>query len=476
MPNHPTPTRTAFAQRIAPTGLTLAHKFNLTNDRIESFFAPPTPDEILVVWPGERARKGLGDYLYLVQADASHRHDTWYVRMRPVREGFKARWSTGYRKDELPLAKEAYLDCLARLRDQELKRIIPGGQPVAAILEEYIDYQYDRVFALRKLKPASLDAAIADAARLIPFIQDKTVDDIDKNTSAAWMLWARGAKPAGGGYSHNTALGSINLLRAALERGLKSAGYVAPFEIPRPSKVHNAIFLPHEIDRVPIAAANGWIWDHKTNDWKMTTDKYGQPVHATVDARTAESVKPYGRYFLLGIWFGSRSAVTTSLTWTDEGGSWLDLDRGVLHRLGSEEEESTKRKGFCVIPAAALPILKAWRKEDRAHGCRYVIHKPHFAPITTFRHYLWYKLLEMAGSKVIKPHSTKHTCVHILKLEGVSLQMAADYLFTRPETLVAHYGPDWDLESTRPAADALGTMTKFRAAHSPKRSNLRLVA
>jgi hypothetical protein len=312
------------------------------------------------------------------------------------------------------------------------------------------------------------------ARRLAQWIDDMRVGDVDKFTSAKWMGWAKALMPAGGGYSHNTAFADIYVLRAALETVLNSDNvlYQAPFEMPAEAPTSNEAFTPDEIARVPVAAATGRIWDAEAKDWKRD----GNGAFVLRRTEVARAAKPYGRMFQLGVWFGSRSGVMFKLSWTDNGGPWIDLDRKIFHRLGKEEEETTKRKGFCDIPDEVVPILRAWRDEDIARGCDRVVHTWDDGPIAETNHKVWDRLLEAAGAQPLNPHCLKHTCVWILKLEEVPLAAAADYLFTWPHTLVKHYGPDWDARSTSRAAQAIGSMKIFAERHRDEAARKALVA
>ncbi|MCW2276533.1 hypothetical protein GJ654_20345 [Rhodoblastus acidophilus] len=463
-----------FVARRGFLGIPFAERLGLPREAIESYFALPSDAEIEVVMPGERARRGGGDYLYVVPADSCHRHDRWFVRMRPARGGVKERWSTCCRIDELDRAKAKYLACLSKLRAHHLNRVSPTARPVADVLTEFVALSSHRHHVLGKISGGYLASVFYSVERLIRWIGDMHVGDVDKFTSARWMEWAKGAMPGGGGYSHNTAFADVYMLRAALEAVLNTDDvlYRAPFEMPAEAPTSNEAFTPGDIARVPVAAETGRIWDAGTGDWKRD----GDGAYVLRRTEIARAARPYGRFFLLGVWFGSRTKVNLNLSWTDNGGPWIDLDRKLLHRLGKNEEESAKRRGFCDIPDTIVPILRAWRDEDLAHGCDRVLHTWDYGPIAETCYQVWYGLLEAAGAQRLNPHCLKHTCVWILKLEEVPLASAADYLFTWPHTLVKRYGPDWDARSTSRAAQAIGSMKLFNERYRDEAVRKALVA
>ena len=58
-------------------------------------------------------------------------------------------------------------------------------------------------------------------------------------------------------------------------------------------------------------------------------------------------------------------------------------------------------------------------------------------------------------------HSLKHTCVDILRVKHVTLDVAAEFLATQPKTLVKYYGDDWDSAGQTLVAAALDDLGEW---------------
>ena len=446
-------------------------RLEMTAPEVEAFFRLPSPDEVAVVWPGEVAPRDGQDYLFVRRATADRSRDTWWVKLRPARGGKGARWSTGATYDEserltparrpqLDRAKQAYLAFLASERRAELGAKSPKTLFVVDVLADFVRTTVQRHETLKRITLATAHRVMDSVRRLGAAFDGKRIRAIDAGSSAAYLEFAKLPKTAGGlGIRHNTAAGDVAIFRRALETQLSTteSSYRAPFEIPATEKVVHGLFSPAEIGRVPVAAFEGRIWDPKAGDWRRRIDPAtGSAVYDARPRRIARAALPYGRLFLLGLWFGSRPGVHLRLTWRDEGGGpWLDLDEPRLHRLGRAETATDKRKGSCPVPDAYLPTLRRWRDHDLAHGCFHVVHTFDFAPLARTDYKVWGALLEAAGVRRLGLHSCKHTLVQAARRAGVPLSSLAAYLFTTVKTLEERYGADWDEKLSEAAAAAM---------------------
>jgi hypothetical protein len=464
-----------FMARRAPAPMSFRERLAMPIECVEDHYALPRPSEIVVVYPQSFKDQGClvkaprkGDYLFFRQPTVDRVNGYWFVKMRPADGPKGERWSTERRFDELECAKQDYINYLAVLRANHLGKISPESCPVPEILERFVADLSRRYYDLKVIRSSRLDTAMDAIGRLLPIVDTMRVGDIKKVFSATYMAWARALMPAGGGYAHNTARGALCILKEALESILSSEwnSYHAPFEIPKPEFSFIEIFNPDEIERIPVAAETGRQWDSEAKKWRQKLDPTtGELVFDLRRTEVARAAAPYSRLFQMGIWFGNRVSVSLNVSWMNDGGPWFDLQRGILHRLGSEEEETSKRKGFCHIPPHALPILRAWRAEDLAHGCVNVIHTYNYLPLKEVCYSIWHRLMAAAGARELAPHACKHTCAQVLKLEGVPIEQASAYLFTTLETLINRYGRDWDVGMTRDAAAAISAPVNFLARH-----------
>ncbi len=456
----------AFAARQRPAALSFQRRLALPVEAVEEFYRLPIPGEVTVIPKGQRAAKRGGDYLFVWPADRWHKTDTWWVKLRPARNGRKARWCTGCGLDDLAGAIQAYLEFLREERQKVLGRRQPKALLVTDVVGAFLGRDCDRLHRLARIDPDTVAIRLDAARRALPFVDGLRVGAVTKCFSADYMAWATRDKAAGGGgFAHNTGVLDLSTLRLALETELNDAEtyYRAPFELPAWEKSRIQIFSPAEMDRIPVCAETGRIWDAAAGDWARRIDPAtGISAFDLRPPGEAEAALACGRQFQLGVWFGSRIDVHLGTKWINDGSPWIDLDGRILHRLGSGKEETSKRRGYCDIPEAALPILAAWRDADTRRGCAWVIHTPDGRPLERPNYRAWYALLAAAGARRLNPHVCRHTCVQILKLAGVSLWEAAEYLFLWPHTIVSKYGEDWDRKATVAAAHALSDQRAFR--------------
>jgi integrase len=461
-----------YSARRAPVATSFRDKLAMPTEAVEAFYALPRPEDVVVVFPGQRAPRH-GDYLYFRKPAKDRTTGYWCVKMRPAQGPKGKRWSTECGFDELERARQVYINYLAELRKVRLGQVDPDGRPVPEILLRFVKHMSGRHHHSLLITSGRLEAVMSGVGRLAPFVTDMLVGDVTRDFSPDYMAWAKAPTPAGGGYAHNTARASVIVMREALETVLSDTWnhYLVPFEIPKPEVTIIDVFTPDDIDHVPIAAETGWIWDRDANDWRTVIDPAtGLKRRAQRRTDAVRAAAPYGRLFLLGVIFGSRLKVNLNLTWTDEGGPWLDLAKGICHRLGRKERETDKEKGDCRIPSEHLPTLRQWKSLDVLRGINHVVHTWDGHALREATYAAWYNLLEAAGAQPLKVHCLKHTCVTIMRVSGVPLESAAAYLSTRADTLTRTYGKQWDFRVQGPAVEALGSLADFRKWHASEQA------
>jgi hypothetical protein len=75
------------------------------------------------------------------------------------------------------------------------------------------------------------------------------------------------------------------------------------------------------------------------------------------------------RVLLLGVYTGTRSGAAFALKWLPSPSSgWIDVENGILHRMGSGGLESKKRQPLVRIHHRLLRFLRAWKASDMASG------------------------------------------------------------------------------------------------------------
>ncbi len=153
------------------------------------------------------------------------------------------------------------------------------------------------------------------------------------------------------------------------------------------------------------------------------------------------------RFFLIGVYTGSRSGVIRALTWerTTSGG-WIDLDTGVLYRTASGARLSKKRAPPVRIPVRLLAHLRRWHLQD--HGVGHVVHYGATQVKKQRRAWDWARRRAGLGNDVV-PHTLRHTAATWIMQAGPDHWHAAGYLGMSPETLwrvYGHHHPDYQAE------------------------------
>jgi integrase len=141
------------------------------------------------------------------------------------------------------------------------------------------------------------------------------------------------------------------------------------------------------------------------------------------------------RVLLIGVYSGTRPGAILRLRWlASPTDGWVDLESGTLHRAGSAERETNKRKPPARIHARLLPHLRRWQRADGAAGISHVVHYGG-EPIQKLRR-AWASI----GGGKDGPHICRHTAATWLMQAGVDLYEASGYLGMTPETLWSTYG------------------------------------
>lgn len=146
------------------------------------------------------------------------------------------------------------------------------------------------------------------------------------------------------------------------------------------------------------------------------------------------SPKHLRQFILISIYTGRRKKAVLDLKWKPSANAgWVDLNRGMIHFLGTEEVETHKRKGSILVPPRLLLHLKSWHKPSQASVITYNDRsikdvKKAFAIAC-----------DKAGIEGATPHTLKHTAVTLGFQSGLTMVDATDYFATTQETLERVY-------------------------------------
>lgn len=151
------------------------------------------------------------------------------------------------------------------------------------------------------------------------------------------------------------------------------------------------------------------------------------------------------RFVLIGLYTGTRSAAILALKWTPSlHTGWIDLDAGILHRMGRLEVATAKRRPPCRIPDGLLPHLHRWRAMDLARGWSDVCHYQGSASRSIKRS--WASARTRAGLEPdVTPHVLRHTCCTWMMQRGVPVAEAAGFVgmsIEMVDRVYGHHSPD----------------------------------
>lgn len=333
-----------------------------------------------------------------------------------IRDGTRKR-GTGCGPRELGRAEE-------KLRDYIAQKYQPLGdhRPDRVLVADALTF-YLREVARHHRSPVTTATSID---RLLDWWQERPLSDIKKSTCREYV-------------EHRTAQPIRQARSAAARKHLTSAS-TARRELGVLQAAINAYHAEHNLNAVPIVSLpdaspprERWLTRAEAAGFLRAARK-----HPEKPARTALT-----RFFLIGLYTGSRSGVIRSLAWLPApGGAWLDLDAGVMHRRGRAEDETKKRRPPLRIPTRLLGHLRRWKR--RGNGA-YVVDQG-FGPMKSQRRaWAWARSRSGLGADVV-PHVLRHTAATWIMQQGPDLWEAAGYLGMSPEILwkvYGHHHPDW---------------------------------
>jgi integrase len=144
------------------------------------------------------------------------------------------------------------------------------------------------------------------------------------------------------------------------------------------------------------------------------------------------------RFILIGLYTGTRHRAILSLQWMPNTiGGWIDLERGVMHRRGTAERESNKKRPPVRIPSRLLFHMSRWHRAD--NGLRHIIR---FEGKAIKRIEKAFRGVRAAAglSDDVTPHVLRHTFCTWLAQAGVPVWEAAGMAGMTVQTFEAVYG------------------------------------
>lgn len=164
------------------------------------------------------------------------------------------------------------------------------------------------------------------------------------------------------------------------------------------------------------------------------------------------------RFILISVYTGRRMRAVLGLRWDKSGDSgWVDLERGIIHFLGDEEKETSKRKGAVRCPVRLLAHLRRWRREGGSHVVMW--RGSTVNDIGT----AFDAACVRAKIKDAVPHTLKHTAITLALQGGMTIEAATEYFATTADTLMRVYRQH-SLENQRHAAEQMNRIGRADVA------------
>jgi integrase len=168
---------------------------------------------------------------------------------------------------------------------------------------------------------------------------------------------------------------------------------------------------------------------------KVTLPKAGEPRERWLTraeaAKLLRAAAPHVRRFILiSLYTGRRASAVLDLTWTR-----VDLEAGVIRFRAEGAAETNKRRGRVRIPRQLAAHLRRWhgRRGTETHVVSFRGERIDATKAGIRR------AAERAGLEGVTPHVLKHTAITWVVMDGSSVEDAAEFFDTSPDTIRKHY-------------------------------------
>lgn len=373
------------------------------------------------------SRRAKGPRLYLDPAE----------RVWVIRDGTRKR-RTGCREDERQRAEEALASYIA-----EKYEPVCDSRPNRVLVADVLKFYLTTIAPNHK----SMATTAYSVDRLLDWWSARPLSDVKRSTCAEYVHHRRAQPLPQAKYgdalkkrvSAETARRELTMLRAAI----------------------HAYHAENVLDSVPVVTLpessqprQRWLTRPEAALLIRTAR-----LHPEAPARSALI-----RFILISLYTGTRSGSVRSLQWMpNTNGGWVDLTAGVMHRRGTDDRETKKRRPPLRIPIRLIGHLRRWHAID-ARGAvaptserppvLHVIHQSGKPVASQRRAWEWARSRSGLGVDVV-PHILRHTCATWMMQGGADLWEAAGFLGMSPDMLwevYGHHHPDFQ----RNLAEAIG--------------------
>ena len=331
----------------------------------------------------------------------------------------------------------------------------PASIPIADVVNLYLQDKKDEIATIAKV-----------AGRVVILLEwwgDKTLADVNGKTCRDYVKW-RCAQPIRNAKSETARAKKtqpanvrreLEDLRAAINYHRKEGlcDRVVEVTLPERGKRREEFLTRSEAARLLWAAWTMREQQKARHDGEPSDDK--RPTKK----RTGKHI---ARFILVGLYTGTRHASICGASF--EPGpdrSWIDLDKGVFHRLRQGRKETKKKQTPARLPDRLLNHLRRWKAKGIS---KEAVIEWNGRAIESVKYGFNRAVANAHLGKRVTPHTLRHTAATWLMDEGHKVWQAAGYLGMSPQVLEAVYAkhhPDYQIEMVgafkSPAARKLPT-------------------
>jgi integrase len=310
------------------------------------------------------------------------------------------------------------------------------------VLSIYLDDKKDEIVRIKK--------TVERVMILVDFWGTKTLADVNGKSCRDYVAQRikqpiRSARPDKTGrparlVSKQGARRELEDLRAAINHHRKEGlcNQVVEVTLPERGKRRETFLTRSDAARLLWAA---WTMKEK----QQRTHGKGQ----TDDKRATRKRigKHIARFILVGLYTGTRhDAVLGASFEKGERRSWIDMERGVFHRLREGQTETNKRQPPVRLPDRLMLHLRRWHNLGLS---RTAIVEWNGKPVKSVKTGFASAVRAAGLDKHVTPHTLRHTASTWLMDEGHKVWTVAGFLGMSTQVLEATYAkhhPDYQVE------------------------------
>ena len=404
----------------------------------------------------------------------------------------RLREGTGFGQLQRRQAAKAFLAYVTDKRDRLLALVRPDEIPLVAVFENYRQHLESPA---RNRNQGTADSYLAKLVPVVEFWGALRIGDVTKKMGERFETWRRQQIDWRDGtlISYTEINLELSVLRQSINHFLDGT----------PMHINIRYYLPRRdtpaFKWLTRDEAARYLWACRGRIAVEIKDAVNKVVgHRWLIARDADPTltgpegdrrvlrsrreiakrKMEARRFLLGVYTGSRHRVLIDTAYAGAcAQAYMSHVEGAFHRRpqGPGGASHKRRPSIPVVPKLGR-FMWNWAISDAVpqpgRQCpTTVVHQENGAPyVKGFNAGMIARVAaDACMTKPLNSHTLRHTTALWLKIEGVSMMVAANFLGVTVENLVKHYD-QWDELSMYEAIDALTAGTKQKEALKRQRT------